>query len=71
MARGNAVMKAKRTTGPTPNEVLRVKHAQETCGTCGMAHPLITRTRADGTIERTCRAHEIVSFDPFNRLHRA
>lgn len=41
--RGNAVMAAKRTTGPSAQEILRLRMLDEA---------LLTRTKSDGSIER-------------------
>ena len=54
--RGNAVMRAKRTTGATPNTELGLRVSSEHCAQCETA-PLVTRTLPDGTIERKCAAH--------------
>jgi len=57
MARGNAVMKAKRTTGPSPQTVLITCVRMERCDVKGCnERPLITST-TDGTISRKCKTH--------------
>jgi len=53
--KGNAVMKAKRVTGPTPNTVLVIAVACETCDHCASA-PLRTSS-VDGSIHRACVKH--------------
>lgn len=54
MARGNAVMRAKRTTGPSPNTELLTRVKCETCDTRGCNNrPLRTDGRG-GTIKRVC-----------------
>ena len=57
--RGNPVMRAKRTTGPTPNTVLTLQCKLERCGIAGCEErPLLTSTVAGtGTIARRCAAH--------------
>ena len=57
MARGNAVMKAKRTTGPSPNSVLLTKVKCERCSVKGCNEAPLRTTSKDGTILRECAHH--------------
>ena len=54
MAQGNAVMRAKRTTGPTPNAVLIARCREERCSACKQRAPLRSLTRSNGSIVRVC-----------------
>lgn len=58
MARGNAVMKAKRVHGPTPNAELLTRVRCETCSVQGCKQPpLVSETLPGGSIKRTCHHH--------------
>ena len=63
--RGNAVMRAKRTHGPTPNTVLRIACAVATCDKCSKS-PVRTIPTA-GAIVRACIDH-IPSTAPVVRV---
>ena len=55
--KGNAVMRAKRTTGPSPNSVLLMHVRCERCSVNGCNEPPLRSTSVDGTIKRECAAH--------------
>lgn len=60
--RGNAIMAAKRTSGPSAERIMRERMACETCTDCGK--PAITsRTLDSGAIYRRCRECALTHSD--------
>lgn len=57
MARGNAVMKAKRVHGPTPNAEFTLRVRMERCDRAGCDRPPLLTESQDGAIKRTCAFH--------------
>lgn len=55
--KGNAVMKAKRTTGPTPNTELCIAVALQRCSVKGCDNPPARTLPVPGNIVRTCADH--------------
>jgi len=55
--KGNAVMKAKRVTGPTPNTVLCTAVALQRCSVKGCDNPPARTIPEPGNIVRTCAEH--------------
>ena len=56
--RGNAVMKAKRVTGPTANATLRIHVALERCEVAGCESPVVVTRHPDYfTKDRACIDH--------------
>ena len=57
MAQGNAVMRAKRTTGPTPNAELLTACKTATCSVKGCDNPPLRTIPTAGAVVRECAHH--------------
>lgn len=57
MARGNAVLRAKRVTGPSAQSLLITACRLERCSVKGCNNAPLRSTTVDGTIRRHCVMH--------------